>query len=140
MTSKEFDSNHELPPGLVSAWREDAISRSERPMNSGTASDRGFELASTKRRRSAHSGLRLATALATALIFVVLLLTKPPVQRQPVSKEVRTDADQELLISVEHAISVRTPEALEPLTLMVDSSSTPNQAEPNSHKEHENEN
>ena len=43
--------------------------------------------------------------------------------------EQKVDADQELLLAIERSLAAGTPEALEPLTLLVESSSSNNDVE-----------
>jgi hypothetical protein len=139
MTSKRFSNDHELPAELAAAWRADAVRRSERPeefWNGQRLRIRAcIQSPSARKPRS----LQLAVATAALIFFAVLLIAPAGPRPQQVPQQVRIDADQELLLAVEHAIAARTPEALEPLTLLVQSSSN-NDVETISNKEHRNEN
>jgi len=138
MTIRKIDSQ-ELPPGVKAALRAEATRMSARSEEFWL--NQRVRIRARVKDRQTHkpSGLRLAMAAAFVLCFALLLVT--PGGRQP---EVRTnppqfDADQQLLMSVERALSAGTPEALEPLTLIVESSSNLNDSE-TSHKEQLNEN
>jgi hypothetical protein len=74
------------------------------------------------------------------IVFAVLLISPAGQHPQPAPPRAYVDADQELLIAIERALDAGTPAALDPLTLMVESSSNHNEIEPNSHKEHGHEN
>jgi hypothetical protein len=83
--------------------------------------------------------LKLALATA-ALVFLAVLLIAPAGPRpQQAPPHAEIDADQRLLLAIEHSLAVGTPEALEPLTLLVESSSN-NDLETIPHKEHRHEN
>jgi hypothetical protein len=84
---------------------------------------------------------RLRLALATAvLVFLAVLLIAPAGPRpQQAAPHAEIDADQRLLLGIEHSLAVGTPEALEPLTLLVETSSN-NDVETIPHKEHRHEN
>ena len=60
-------------------------------------------------------------------------------EKQDLKLQSLLDADQRLLLAIEHSLAVGTPEALEPLTLLVESSSN-NDVETIPHKEHRREN
>ena len=139
MTAKRFANDHELPPDLASAWRADAMRSSECPEEFW----RGQQIRIHSHIESRHvrkpRSLWLVAATA-ALIFCAALLISPagpPPARPPQTK---VDADQELLLAIERSLAAGTPEALEPLTLLVESSSSNNDVETISHKEHGHEN
>lgn len=74
------------------------------------------------------------------MVFLAVLLNAPAGQHQAIAPQASAaDADQQLLVAVEHAIASGTPEALEPLTLLVESNSNLNDVEAMSHKEHHHE-
>lgn len=139
MSAKGFDHGEELPVEVAAALRTDARRMAERPEEFWSRQQTRIRGRIQAHRAPHRRGLRLAVAGA-ALVFVAVLLTAPARRPPPVTPRVAVDADQELLIAVEHALAAGTPEALEPLTLLVESSSNFNAAEPNSHKEHRNEN
>ena len=61
-------------------------------------------------------------------------------QRSDLSKAVREMVTRgRILLAVERSLAAGTPEALEPLTLIVESGSNHNQADTISHKEYRNE-
>ncbi len=139
MTAKRFSNDHELPAELTAAWRSDAIRRSERP--EGFWNDQQVRIRARIRSQSVRKPRSLRPAVATAafIFFAILLIAPAGPPPPPAPPQARIDADQELLLAVEHAIAARTPEALEPLTLLVESSSN-NDVETISHKEHRHEN
>ncbi len=141
MTDKRSvnNSDHDLPAELASSWRADAMRLSQRPEGfwngQQTRIRARIQSQSTRKPRS----LRLALATA-ALVFVAVLLIAPAGPRpQQAPPHAEIDADQRLLLAIEHSLAVGTPEALEPLTLLVESSSN-NDAETIPHKEHRREN
>jgi hypothetical protein len=139
MTAKRFTNENELPPDLASAWRADAMRSSERPEEFWRGQQRRIhahiESLSVRKPRS----LWLAAAVAALIFCAVLLISPagPPPTRPP---QMKIDADQELLLAIERSLAAGTPEALEPLTLLVESSSSNNDVETISHKEHGHEN
>ena len=82
----------------------------------------------------------LSAVTAAALFLVVLLLAPLSPRPQKTPPRATMDADQDLLLAVERSLSAGTPEALEPLTLLVESSVGNNDPESISHKEHGHEN
>jgi hypothetical protein len=138
MTAKQVASNDEMPAELAAAWRADARRRSERPeefWNGQQIRIRARIQSQSVRPR----GLRLTLA-AAALVFLAVLLIAPAGPRpQQARPHAEIDADQQLLLTIEHSLAVGTPEALEPLTLLVESSSN-NDVETIPHKEHRHEN
>jgi hypothetical protein len=140
MKAKNSFDNHDLPADLAAEWREEAIRRSQRP--EAFWSSQEMRIRAHIRSQSARKPRPLWLATATAaLIFLAVLLIAParPNQLQtPVRATI--DTDQELLLAVERALASGTPESLEPLTLLVESSSDHNEVEPITHKEHLNEN
>jgi hypothetical protein len=138
MTSKQFN-DHELPPDLASAWRADAMRGSERPEEFWRGQQVRIHSRIESRNVRKSQSLWLAAATAAIIFFAVLFIAPagPPPARPP---QARIDADQELLLAIERSLAAGTPEALEPLTLLVESSSTNNGVETISHKEHGHEN
>ena len=140
MTAKRFDNDHELPPDLTGAWRGDAMRRSERPEEfwRGQQIRIHSRIESRNVRKPRSFWLVAATA---ALIFCTVFLIAPAAPPlKPVPPQARIDADQQLLLAIEHSLAAGTPEALEPLTLLVESSSTNSEVDTISHKEHGHEN
>ncbi len=139
MTANRFENDHELPAELAAVWREDAINRSLRPEEFWSGQQirirARVKAESVPRPRS----LPLAVVTAALIFFAVLLIAPAGPRPQQALPQARIDADQQLLLAVEHALAAGTPEALEPLTLLVESSSN-SDVETISHKEHRNEN
>ena len=137
MTAQRFTDDHELPVELAAAWRADAVRISERPEEFWNGQQ--ARIRARIRDEGVRHPRRLWLAVATGmLIFFALLLTNPagppPQEARP---HAAIDDDQELLLSVEHALAAGTPKALEPVTLLVESNS--NHAVETSHKEHRHE-
>ena len=138
MTAKGLP-NDEMPAKIASAWRADAIQKAERP-------DDFWRKQQVQIRQRIESRLTpkprrfWLTAATAALIFIAVLLVTPAGQRPQPTPPPYVDADQELLLAIERALDAGTPAALDPLTLMVESSSNHNEVEPTSHKEHGHEN
>ncbi|HEY1402152.1 MAG TPA: hypothetical protein VF953_11215, partial [Terriglobales bacterium] len=124
MTAEQFaKDDREVPAELAAAWREDARRRSERPEEFWNGQQ--LRIRGRIENQSARKPLSLRLAVATAmLIFFAILLIAPAGPRpQQARPHAEIDADQQLLLAVEHALAVGTPEALEPLTLLVESTS-----------------
>jgi hypothetical protein len=140
MSAKRLIDDHGLPTELAAAWRADARQRSERPEQFWRAQQVriGVRIESGNVRRPRR--LWLVAVTATLIFFAVLLIAPAGPRPLQVPPQARIDADQELLLAVERALASGTPEALEPLTLLIESSSTHNDVETISHKEHGNEN
>ena len=133
-------NEHELPAEMTAKWRADAIRSAQRPEEFWKVQQVRILVRIQNRSVSRPRSLWLTAATAALIFFSVLLIT-PAVPHPPKAPaQARVDADQELLLAVEHALASGTPEALEPLTLLVESSSNHNDAEPISHKEHGHEN
>lgn len=140
MTGKRLIDDRALPAELVASWRADAVRRSERPEQFWRAQQARIHGCIESRKIRQPRSLWLVAATA-ALIFVAVLFIAPAGPRPPQAPpQARIDADQELLLAVERALAAGTPEALEPLTLLIESSSNHNDVETISHKEHGNEN
>ena len=139
MTAKRFANDHELPPDLASAWRADAMRTSERPEEFWRGQQVRIHSRIDSRNVRKPQSLRLALATA-ALIFFAILLIAPAGPRPTPAPQTKIDADQQLLLAIERSLAAGTPEALEPLTLLVESSSSNNDVESISHKEHGHEN
>jgi len=139
MTAKRFANDHELPPDLASAWRADAMRSSECPEEFWRGQQIRIHSHIESRNVRKPRGLWLAAATA-ALIFFAILLIAPTGPRPTPAPQTKIDADQQLLLAIEHSLAAGTPEALEPLTLLVESSSANNEADTISHKEHGHEN
>jgi hypothetical protein len=133
------DSDQELPANLAASWRADAMRVSQRPEEFWNGQQRRIRTRIQSQRVRKPRSLRFALATAVLIFFAVLLIAPSgPRPQQPVPQAV-IDADQQLLLAIEHSLAVGTPEALEPLTLLVESSSN-NDAETIPHKEHRHEN
>jgi len=139
MTAERFDNDREMSAELAAGWREDARRRSERPEEFWNGQQ--LRIRGRIENQSARKPLSLRLAVATAmLIFFAILLIAPAGPRpQQARPHAEIDADQQLLLAVEHALAVGTPEALEPLTLLVESTSN-HDVETIPHKEHRHEN
>jgi hypothetical protein len=139
MSVHDFDNMPELPGELAAALRADAVERSERPDEFWSRQRSGIRARMHGQSHRRPHGIRLALAGA-ALIFLAVLLTAPAGRPPQVVPQAKVDADQQLLLAVEHALAMGTPEALEPLTLLVESGSNPHDSETISNKERRNEN
>ena len=139
MTDQNFDPGTELPADLLASLRQDARHRAERPEEFWRLQQ--IEIHERIRSEQLPRPRPLRIALAGAcIVFLAVLLSAPAGQRPAIAPEVSAaDADQQLLVSVEHAIASGTPEALEPLTLLVESNSNLNDVEAMPHKEHHHE-
>jgi hypothetical protein len=140
MTAKKFSNDHALPPDLAASWRAEAMRDSERPEEFWRGQQVQIRARIKSRNVRKPRSLWLAAATAALIFFAVLLITPaspPPPQVPPQAK---LDADQELLLAVERALAAGTPEALQPLTLLVESSANNHEVETISHKEHGHEN
>jgi hypothetical protein len=140
MTAKKISDEHDLPVELITEWRADTTRRSQRPEEFwiGQQTRIGARVVSQAVLKPRPVWL---VAVIAALIFFVVLMTAPygPVpQKTPAQATI--DADQELLLAVEHSLAAGTPAALKPLTLLVEASSNHNESEPISHREHRHEN
>jgi hypothetical protein len=134
-----IDSDHELPANLATSWRADAVRLAQRPEEFWSGQRARIHTRIQSQSVPKPRSLRLALATA-ALVFLAVLLIAPARHRpQPPPPQARYDADQRLLLAIEHSLAAGTPEALEPLTLLVESSSN-NDAETIPHKEHHHEN
>jgi hypothetical protein len=140
MTAEQFaKDDREVPAELAAAWREDARRRSERPEEFWNSQQLRIRARIQSQSIPKPRSLRLALATA-ALVFLAVLLIAPAGPRpQQAPPHAEIDADQRLLLAIEHSLAVGTPEALEPLTLLVESSSN-NDVETIPQKEHRHEN
>jgi hypothetical protein len=140
MTAKRIVNDHELEARLAAELHAEAIRNGQRPEEFWDGQRRKIHsrIECYGMRRPRSMWLIAATA---ALVFVAVLFVTPvgpgPQETKP---RATLDADQELLLAVEHALATGTPEALEPLTLLVESSASNNQDESISQKEHGHEN
>jgi hypothetical protein len=141
MIFKKRSSENDLPAELTSAWRQDAIRQSERPEEFWTGQQaRIYILIQNQGVRKPHP-LWLVPATAVLIVFAVFLIAPAkPTPQKPPTQQATVDADQELLLAVERSLAQGTPEALKPLTLLVDSSTNRNQSATISPKEHGHEN
>ena len=132
-------NEQELSPELRASLRADAMRVSARPEEFWTGQRTRIRARLRDQASPQHHGFRFA--LAAALVFCfALLVVAPAGPPREVRTQSQSDADQQLLLSVERALAAGTPGALEPVTLMVDSSSNRNNSEAISHKEQRNEN
>lgn len=140
MKNTDLSKDNELPGDLVAEWRHEAIRKGQRPEEFW--SQQQMRIRARLQSRSVRKARSLWLAVVTAaLMFLAVLLTttaRPRPQMPP--PQATVDADQELLLEVERALSAGTPEALQPLTLLVEASSNHTEAQPTSHKEHRHEN
>jgi|SRR5882672_606742 len=139
MTARKVSNDHELPAELATEWRADAIRKSQRPEDFWISQQTRIRALIRSRSVRKPRPLWLVAATAVLVLLAVLLIAPagPPPPKAPAQATI--DADQELLLAVERALAAGTPEALEPLTLLVESSSNHNEVEPITHKEHRNE-
>ncbi len=136
MTFRKRSSDSALPAELTSAWRVDAIRGSQRPEEFWTAQQTRIYIRIQNQSVRKPHPMWLAMATAVLIFFAVFLIApaRPTPQRAP-AQQATIDADQELLLAVERSLAAGTPEALKPLTLLVESSSNHNEAATISHKE-----
>jgi|SRR6266478_1954463 len=140
MTAEQFaKDNREVPAELSAAWREDARRRSERPEEFWNGQQLRIRARIQSQSMPKPRSFRLALATAALVFLAVLLITPAGPRPQQAPQHAEIDADQRLLLAIEHSLAVGTPEALEPLTLLVESSSN-NDVETIPHKEHRREN
>jgi hypothetical protein len=133
-------TGHDLPAGLAAALRGDAERRGQRPEEFWSAQRAGIRARIVRGSERKPRGIWLSALAVAAIFLAVIFIT--PVRPRPEKIPARAviDADQELLLAVEHSLAAGTPEALEPLTLLVESSVSNNEPESISHKEQRNEN
>src|SRR5258708_7017041 len=136
MTFRKRSSDSALPAELTSAWRVDAIRGSQRPEEFWTAQQTRIYIRIQNQSVRKPHPMWLAMATAVLIFFAVFLIApaRPTPQRAP-AQQATIDADQELLLAVERSLAAGTPEALKPLTFLVESSSNHNEAATISHKE-----
>ncbi len=140
MTAKKISDDHDLRAELITEWRADASRRSQRP------EEFWIRQQSRIQARIESQGVRQprplwVVAVTAAVIFFVVVMTAPHgsgPQKAPAQATI--DADQELLLAVEHSLAAGTPAALKPLTLLVEARSNHNESEPIPHTEHRHEN
>jgi hypothetical protein len=139
MTAKKVSNDHDLPADLTAEWRAGALRKSQRPEDFWTSQQMRIRarIQSQSVRKPRPLWLAAATAALVFLAVVLIAPAGPPPPKAPAQATI--DADQELLLAVERALAAGTPEALEPLTLLVESSANHNEVEPITHKEHRNE-
>jgi hypothetical protein len=133
------DSDHELPANLATSWRTDAMRLSQRPEEFWNGQQIRIRARIQSQSMPKPRSFRLALATAVLVFLAVLLIAPAGPRPQQAPPHAEIDADQRLLLAIEHSLAVGTPEALEPLTLLVESSSN-NDAETIPHKEHRHEN
>jgi hypothetical protein len=140
MIFRQREAIQELPAELAASVRADAMRMAQRPEEFWTRQE--VQIRARLHRRQPARGGRLWLAVAgTALLLVAVLLTEPTRQPLPVTpSRAEVDADQELLMAVENALERATPEALQPVTLIVESRSTSNQVDSVPDKEKRSEN
>jgi hypothetical protein len=140
MKAKKLSNDHELPAELVSKWREQVVRQGQRAEEFWHKQRIGIRARIYARDVRRPRSLWLS-AVTAAVIFVVVLLVTPTGPRpERVPPRATLDADQELLLAIERSLAAGTPEALQPLTLLVESSTSNNEMESISHKEHGHEN
>lgn len=127
----------QLPEEIAVAFRTDARGRAERTEEFWARQQIRIRSNIASYRRPRVGAFVLALGAAGGLLLAALVAA--PARHDLPGQQVTADADQELLLSVEHALAMGTPEALEPLTLLVESSSGVHATDPNTYKEHRNE-
>jgi hypothetical protein len=133
------DSDHELPANLAASWRADAMRLSQRPEEFWNGQQIRIRARLQSQSMPKPRSLKLVLATAALVFLAVLLITPAGPRPQQAPQHAEIDADQRLLLAIEHSLAVGTPEALEPLTLLVESSSN-NDVETIPHKEHRHDN
>jgi hypothetical protein len=127
----------DLPAELAAALRAEAITAAERP--EGFWRDQRRQVRNRIRQRTAPARPRIGFAVAAATLglgaLLVLVVPSGRVPERRSQPQAQADADQELLLAVEDAVAAGTPEALEPLTLLVEASTNANTLEHTSRKE-----
>ena len=140
MKTGQRSGDQELPPQVLAEWRREAIRTGQRPEEFWARQQ--MHIRARLQSQGERKPMRVWVAVATAVVvFFAVLLDVPAGPRPPKAPPQATvDADQELLLAVEHSLATGTPEALEPLTLLVVPPSNNNGSESISNKEHGHEN
>jgi hypothetical protein len=132
-----------LPDGeiddLIVRWRMDAIRGGERPEEFWDAQRMRIRARMENRSRQRQGGIWLSLATAAVFAFALLLMALQAGHSPKVPPRAAIDADQELLLSVERSLAAGTPQALEPVTLLVETRSIDHK-DSISHKEQSHEN
>lgn len=140
MKTHQRPGDQELPSQVLAEWQREAMRLGQRPEDFWARQE--MHLRARIQSHGERKPMRLWVAVATAVVvFLAVLLAVPAGPRPPKAPPQATvDADQELLLAVEHSLAAGTPEALEPLTLLVVPPSNNNGSESISNKEHGHEN
>ncbi|MBI3476015.1 MAG: hypothetical protein HY010_09800 [Acidobacteria bacterium] len=140
MNTNQRSGDQELPPEVLAEWRQEAARLGQRPEDFWARQQ--MQIRARIQSHGERKPMRLWVAVATAVVvFFAVLLVVPAGPRPPKAPpQAAVDADQELLLAVEHSLATGTPEALEPLTLLVVPASNNNGSESSSNKEHGHEN
>jgi hypothetical protein len=140
MKTDQRPGEQELPPQVVAEWQREAMRRGQRPEEYWARQQ--MQIRARIQSHEERKPVRLWVSVATAVVvFFAVLLAVPAGPRPPKAPpQAAIDADQELLLAVEHSLATGTPEALEPLTLLVVPTSNNNGSESTSNKEHGHEN
>src|SRR5258705_10163755 len=137
MMAERF-GNDELPADFAARWRAEAISKSDRPEEFWVGQRMRIRGRVQRNASPSPRSLRFAIASAALIFFAVFLIAPAgPLPPQPTQHAV-FDADQQLLLAVEHALAVGTPEALEPVTLLEATSNSDVETIPQQEHHHEN--
>jgi len=134
MSNQGADARPDLPAELAAALRADARRRCDRDEEFWSRQRSHIRARIRAGSEPRPQPLRIAAAGALVLFLAVLLTAPAGRPPQPVPNAT-VDADQQLLVAVERALASGTPEALEPLTLLVESNSNPNDVDAISNKE-----
>jgi hypothetical protein len=140
MNTNQRSGDQELPPEVLAEWRQEATRMGQRPEDFWARQQ--MHIRARIQSHGERKPMRLWLAVATALVvfFAVLLVVPTGPRQAKAPAQAAVDPDQELLLAVEHSLATGTPEALEPLTLLVVPASNNNGSESTSNKEHGHEN
>jgi hypothetical protein len=140
MKTDQRPGDQDLPSQVLSQWQREAMRMGQLPEEQWTRQQ--LQIRARIQSHGERRPVRLWVAVATAVVvFLAVLLAVPAGPRPPrTPPQATVDADQELLLAVEHSLATGTPEALEPLTLLVVPASNNNASESISNKEHGHEN
>jgi hypothetical protein len=127
MNTKKTSPDGEIDD-LIVLWRTDAIRGGERPEEFWDAQRMRIRARIESRSGRGQGSIWLSLATAAVFVFALLLMALEAGHSPKVPPRAAIDADQELLLSVERSLAAGTPQALEPVTLLVET-------RPNDHKD-----
>lgn len=138
MNRRSSFPDQDLPAELAAALRADAIAAAERPEDFWRNQRRQVRNRIAQRTAAARPKIGFVAAAAALVLGGLWVLVVPSgrvPERAPQPEAAQADADQELLLAVEDAVAAGTPDALQPLTLLVEASNNLNTLEHTSRKE-----